>query len=102
MMTSPLLVERCSVLKCFAVCCSVLQCVLQCVAVYYIMIDVDIRQQRAVATRNSPILQHTATHCNTLQQRVEIAHFHVCTVKRDPSKILKKERGKKKTCCESE
>ena len=62
----------CSVFQCVAVCCSVLQCVavccsvLQCVAVCCSMnsyLDIPVECMRL-----HNILQHTATHCNTLPQ----------------------------------
>jgi len=70
--------SRCSVLQCVAVRCSVLQCVLQCVGGYALNACHDVASQQLLAhfswysvlqrmAAPPPLLQHTATHCNTLQ-----------------------------------
>ena len=52
----------CSVLQCVAVCCSVLQCVAYKHVILYKYIGVLCKPVHCTT-----ILQHTATHCNTLQ-----------------------------------
>ena len=60
--------SQCTMLQCVAVCCSVLQCVavccsvLQCVDTGLFLTCFTYRKQTHGIT-----LQHTATHCNTLQ-----------------------------------
>jgi len=62
----------CSVLQCVAVCCSVLQCVAMCCSVlHHHQTHLCARAMShtrivSLVTKTSLMLQHTATHCNTL------------------------------------
>ena len=62
-------VVGCSGLQCVAVCCSVLQCVAVCCS---ILQSVLVPSQFAVDNDKNTLstLQHTATHCNSLQLTV--------------------------------
>jgi len=67
----------CSVLQCTAVCCSVLQCVaVYCSVLQWVAVRCSVLRMRVLCHFTgfarlvwvtSKCLQHTATHCNTLQ-----------------------------------
>ena len=57
----------CIVLQCVAVCCSVLQRFRSPPEVHTGLTTFLIRQKTSLLLRNTVSLQHTATHCNTLQ-----------------------------------
>jgi len=65
-----------SVLQCVAVCCSELQCVAVCCGV----LQSDAATQKRLSSQaDSKTLQHTATHCITLQQSGKCALQHTAT-----------------------